>query len=365
MKAFRASILFSVAVLLAACHQTHYTLCGTVNGLADGDTLLLTTDMTDGVPSDTAIVSDGKFRMEGETDSVCLAMIYSAKRQEVNVTFFLDPGNTSITLSAVPGNSRVGGTTLNDRWQQHLDSVMVIGKEINRIAERIYSNNLPEAEQQKGMEQIEQLNNRFGRLVVKTTEKNIDNEFGYFLLTYYPEELIDMKTRSELITKLPAEMQQRPAILQMKQVIATMAKTAEGTTISDFSQPAPDGSELSIMSEIQKNKITVIDFWASWCGPCRQEMPFMIELYNQYKDKGLGIVGISLDQDHDAWVTTTAKLGITWPQMSDLQGWDNAAAKQFNVTSIPHTIVVDQSGKILRRGLRGQQLASFIAEQLK
>ena len=205
MKAFRASILFSVAVLLAACHQTHYTLCGTVNGLADGDTLLLTTDMTDGVPSDTAIVSDGKFRMEGETDSVCLAMIYSSKRQEVNVTFFLDPGNTSITLSEVPGNSRVGGTTLNDRWQQHLDSVMVIGKEINRIAEHIYGTNVTPEEQQKGMEQIEQLNKRFSALTIRTVEKNIDNEFGYFLLTNYPEEIIDKATRDRLLKKMQEE----------------------------------------------------------------------------------------------------------------------------------------------------------------
>lgn len=364
MKVSLTSILFSI-VLLSACGSNHFKINGTAEGVNNGDTLFLTHDLLTGTPSDTIVVKDGKFALEGTADSSSLCMIYCAKRNEINAPFFIEAGSINIHLTEKPGGSRVGGTLCNDQWQQLNDSVMAIGKEINRIAERIYSNNLPEAEQQKGMEQIEQLNNRFGRLVVKTTEKNIDNEFGYFLLTYYPEELIDMKTRSELITKLPAEMQQRPAILQMKQVTATMAKTAEGTTISDFSQPAPDGSELSIMSEIRKNKVTVIDFWASWCGPCCREIPFMIELYNQYKDKGLGIVGISLDQDHDAWVTTTAKLGITWPQMSDLQGWENAAAQHFNVTSIPHTIVVDQSGKILRRGLRGQQLASFIAEQLK
>ena len=91
----------------------------------------------------------------------------------------------------------------------------------------------------------------------------------------------------------------------------------------------------------------------------------MVELYNQYKDKGLGIVGISLDNDKDAWLTAVQQLNISWPQMSDLKGWENAAAQQFSISSIPHTIVVDQKGKILRRGLRGQELADFVAEQLK
>ena len=91
----------------------------------------------------------------------------------------------------------------------------------------------------------------------------------------------------------------------------------------------------------------------------------MIELYNDYKSRGLGIVGISLDQDKDAWISAIEKLNIPWAQMSDLQGWDNAVAKMFDVTSIPQTIVVDQKGKILRRGLRGEELKEYIEEYLK
>jgi peroxiredoxin len=88
-------------------------------------------------------------------------------------------------------------------------------------------------------------------------------------------------------------------------------------------------------------------------------------LYQQYQAQGLGIVGISLDQDGDAWKKAISDLQMTWTQMSDLKGWDNAAAKQFNITSIPHTVIVDQQGKILRRGLRGQELADFVADQLQ
>ena len=365
MKAFQTSILFSALLALTACHQTSYRINGTAEGLEEGDTLFLTCDMENGTPSDTIILEGGHFTLNGETDSVCLAMIYSANRHEVNAPFFLEPGNITVTLSETPGNSRVSGTDINNEWQRLNDSVMIFGKEINAIAEHIYAKNLDPDEQQKGMKRIDELNKRFADMIVRAVERNIDNEFGYFLLTNYPDELITSEARSKFIQQLPEKMRKRPAIRQMEEFLRQSAATAEGTTISDFKQQTPDGSELSIMSEVAKNRITVIDFWASWCGPCRQEMPFMLEMYNRYKDSGVGIVGVSLDSEHEAWVQAIAKMNIPWPQMSDLKGWDNAAAKQFSITAIPHTIVVDQHGKILRRGLRGEELDAFIAEQLK
>ena len=366
MKAFQASILFSAAVIaLTACHSNAYKISGKVEGLKDGDTLYVTNDLQTGIPTDTLIVKDGKFELSGETDSTYIAMIYSGARNELNAPFFVEPGNITIKLVETPGASRVGGTKCNEQWQELNDSVMTIGKEINRIAEHIYGNTIDEMEQQKGMEQIDKLNQRFSAVVIKTTEKNIKNEFGYFLLTYYPEELIDNQTRKKLIDKLPEEMQKRPVIQEMLSNLKQADKTAEGMTIKDFNQPGIDGTELSLMSEVAKNKITVIDFWASWCGPCRQEMPFMLEMFSKYKDKGLGIVGISLDEDSDSWKAATQQLNIPWIQMSDLKGWENAIAKHFCVNSIPHTIVVDQQGKILRRGLRGEKLEEFVAKQLK
>ena len=367
MKVSLTNTLYSALLIgaLTACQSTTYQVNGTIEGAADGDTLFLTSDLQSGIPSDTIFVEDGKFHISGEADSVRLCMIYSAKRNELNAPFFIEPGIISIQIKETPGASRVGGTKCNDEWQVLNDSVISIGKEINRIAEHIYGNTVTPEEQQKGMEAIDKLNQRFSRMVINTCEKNIRNEFGYFLLTYYPDELIDPSSRSRLIKLLPEEMRKREQIRVMEQSLEASAKTAEGATIPDFSQPAPDGTSLSIMSEVSQHRITIIDFWASWCGPCRQEIPFMIELYNKNKDKGLGIVGVSLDNDKDAWLTAIKQMNMPWAQMSDLNGWDNAAAKLFNITSIPHTIVVDQQGKILRHGLRGEALANFVAEQLQ
>lgn len=366
MKAFQASILFSiVAIAFAACQGNSYKIKGTAEGLSDGDTLFVTHDMDTGVPSDTLIVQDGRFTLSGATDSVELCMVYSMNCNEVNAAFFMEPGSITVHLSDKPGASRVGGTLCNDEWQTLNDSVIVIGKEINRIAEHIYGNNLPQKEQQKGMAQIEKLNKRFSALVVKTAEDNIDNEFGYFLLTYYPEDLIDNAARSKLIKQLPSEMKARPAIKQMEKLIEDALKTSEGATIKDFKQNSPDGEELSLLEEVKKNKITIIDFWASWCAPCRKEMPDMVQLYEQYQPKGLGIIGISLDTDRDAWVNTIKGLDMKWQQMSDLKGWENEISSYFQVTSIPHTVVVDKNGKILRRGLRSEQLGVLLQDLLK
>ncbi len=368
MRVFQTSILCSLlAIAMVSCQSNSYKLMGTVEGLSDGDTLLLTDDMINGTPSDTIILKDNTFTFKGtigEDKEAALCMIYSAKNNEINAAFIREPGEISVKLSATPGASRVSGTPCNDEWQRLNDSVMVIGKEINRIAEHIYGNTITQEEQQRGMDEIEKLNKRFAKVVVETTEKNIDNEFGYFLLTYYPEELIDNATRLRLIEKLSDERRQRPAIKDIEESIRRTAKTAEGATIPNFSQLTPDGEEMRIMTEVAKNKITIIDFWASWCGPCRQEMPFMLSLYESNKGRGLGIVGVSLDKDNDSWVAAIKKLQLPWPQMSDLKYWDNEVAKVFNITSIPHTIVVDQKGKILRRGLRGEELKQFIESEL-
>lgn len=109
----------------------------------------------------------------------------------------------------------------------------------------------------------------------------------------------------------------------------------------------------------------MIDFWASWCGPCRAEMPNVIKAYNEYKDKGFGVVGISLDNDAAAWKSAIKSLGIPWAQMSDLKGWQSAGAALYNVRAIPATVLIDQSGKIIAKDLRGDDLEAKLKELLK
>lgn len=142
------------------------------------------------------------------------------------------------------------------------------------------------------------------------------------------------------------------------------ADSAGNELVISFSMTDMNGNVVSVTDEFAKHEITVIDFWASWCGPCRQEMPNLVDTYNKYKDKGLGIVGVSLDEDKDQWTNAVSSMNMTWTQLSDLQGWHNSAAQMYGIQAIPFTIIVDKTGRVLEAGLRGEELGMYIADRL-
>ena len=133
-----------------------------------------------------------------------------------------------------------------------------------------------------------------------------------------------------------------------------------GGTPPDFSMETPEGELLSL-SDL-RGQVLLVDFWASWCGPCRKENPNVVRLYQQYKDKGFEILGVSLDSKRDRWLQAIEQDGLTWPHVSDLQGWKNAAAQLYGVSSIPHTVLLDAEGRIIARNLRGRALEQKLAE---
>ena len=111
-----------------------------------------------------------------------------------------------------------------------------------------------------------------------------------------------------------------------------------------------------------RGKVMLVDFWASWCGPCRKENPHVVELYHHYHDKGFDVLGVSLDKTKEPWLAAIEKDGLVWNHVSDLQGWSNQAAHLYGVTSIPHTVLVGKDGKIIARNLRGEQLTAKLKE---
>ncbi len=139
--------------------------------------------------------------------------------------------------------------------------------------------------------------------------------------------------------------------------------TAPGTQAPDINLPQPDGSKLALSS--LRGKYVLVDFWASWCGPCRQENPNVVRAYNQFKDKGFTIYSVSLDQDKGKWEKAIAADGLTWHHVSDLAGWQSVAGAAYGVKAIPQSFLLDPQGKIIAKNLRGEALAAKLAEVLK
>lgn len=180
-------------------------------------------------------------------------------------------------------------------------------------------------------------------------------------------QALDPDKYSDLYKSLDAGLSKKfpndKNVIMFHEVVERMLSTNIGQFAPEISLPSPDGKEIALSS--LKGKLVLIDFWASWCGPCRKEMPNVVKIYSKFKNKGFEIYGVSLDQDKEKWMEAITKDGINWPQVSDLKYWDNVAAKIYNVQGIPYTVLIDKDGKIIAKNLRGQELEKKIAEVLK
>ncbi len=180
-------------------------------------------------------------------------------------------------------------------------------------------------------------------------------------------QALDPDKYSDLYKSLDAGLSKKfpndKNVIMFHEVVERMLSTNIGQCAPEISLPSPDGKEIALSS--LKGKLVLIDFWASWCGPCRKEMPNVVKIYSKFKNKGFEIYGVSLDQDKEKWMEAITKDGINWPQVSDLKYWDNLAARIYNVQGIPYTVLIDKDGKIIAKNLRGQELEKKIAEVLK
>jgi len=149
-------------------------------------------------------------------------------------------------------------------------------------------------------------------------------------------------------------------IAPLKKKINTATGFGQGEVAPDFVQKTPEGKDLKL-SDL-RGKVVLVDFWASWCGPCRRENPHVKKLYEKYKEQGFEVLGVSLDRTAASWERAIEQDGLEWAHVSDLKGWKNEVAKMYSVSSIPHTILLDQEGRIIARKLRSQQLGQVLAE---
>jgi len=358
--------LFAAAAFVACSENKGYVVTGTVEGAADGDTVYLAAvEGRQLVNMDSTVIQNGTFTFKGVQDTAVSRYItYKAEGKEgLNIDFFLENGKISINLSEGTNDSATG-TLNNDAYQEIRVQVNEINGKMREIYESMSDTTLTDEQREAKGKEMNDLEEKQMAVVKSGIAKNITNLAGVTLLkqNYY---YMDVNELDPLMPQIPAAFDNDERIIRIKENVEKMKATAVGQKFTDFEMQTPEGETVKLSDYVGKGKVVLVDFWASWCGPCRREMPNLVEAYAKYKDKNFEIVGVSLDQSGDSWKEAIQKLNITWPQMSDLKYWNCEGARLYAVSSIPHTVLIDGEGVILARGLHGDGLQEKLAEVLK
>ena len=203
------------------------------------------------------------------------------------------------------------------------------------------------------------------KLFVDFCKENKDNKLPIAAITIH-QELMQWDAVSEIMEACEGKaFLQNPLVGSMLMMAQSQKERAVGTPLKDIAIPDAKGKLHKLSEYVGKGKIVLVDFWASWCGPCCKEMPNVVDAYAKYNSKGFEIVGVSLDQKKEPWLAAVKRLGMTWPQLSDLKGWKCEAAALYGVQAIPSNVLFDKDGKIMAVDLTGARLQQKLAELFK
>lgn len=345
--------LLIVIALCTSCTADGYRIKGAVEGALEGDVIYLST-VEDGtfVNLDSTTIQNGVFTFEGKQDKAVNRYIRTKNKvgntnRRLYTDFFLENGEIQVSITAMGGET--SGTPNNDAYQASRN-------EMYELQQKLAS--LPKEEQMKEFDKV------FTGVMKRAATKYIKMPVGvHFLKEAY--HFMNTDELAELLIQIPEDLSNDPAVIRMKDLVDRKKKCAVGQSFIDFEMIDPESKSIRLSDYVGKGKIILMDFWASWCGPCCKAIPDLIQLYDQYKDKGFEIIGISLDQDLKVWKGAIERLNIPWPQMSDLKAWKSEGARMYAVSTIPYTILLDAKGKIIANNLTLEELKTYLKENLK
>lgn len=364
-------MLIAVMCIFASCGEKvkKYSLSGTLPAEFEGKKVyMIDSYRKKHNRTDSTTVTQGKFTFEGVASDTPVVRFIKLEDKSKPALFVIEKGNMTLSIDSVNNMPAVKGGKLNDAYYTYRDSLISLMdnfEDLNKKWDDIAQNEklTPEKIAERKTE-FDNYEDKIGDQVCGFIKSNINNglgEYAFFTDTYFLkpeklEELLPLGTQNFKDTENLAKVESR--------VKATLA-TSEGKPYTDIKGLDLKGKETSLSNYVGKGKVVMIDFWASWCGPCRRAMPEFRNLYEKYKGKGLEIVGVSLDDNKADWEKASKDEKITWPQFSNLKGWNEPAAKAYGVQSIPNTVIIDKDGKIAARNLHGGELNQKLDELLK
>ena len=333
-------LIAAMAVMLCSCGKKNsYTITGNVTGLEG--TVTLMNDAGDDIAE--APVTDGQFTLQGTADEPSLALL--SNNDQPLAMIFLEPGkitvagekNEALKITGTKAND--SNTALNDRQYEIMERFYTAGSEEERQAI---------ADEMKGT-------------IAEAMDANLDNYFGLYLLT----SLMNEWNGDAIIAKLD---QFSPAVRETKLAgeIREHAEAKKNTDVGskyvDIILPDAEGNEIALSSVVGEGKYVLLDFWASWCGPCMMELPFLVKSYEMFHDKGFEIYGVSLDSEADAWKEAMADNKMTWINVAAMNDEEQKATKAYAIQSIPSNFLIGPDGTIVAKNLRGDDVKAKLAE---
>ncbi len=360
-------ILTAVAVSCTS-KEPHYVINGKIEGADSVTFLLQKRESGNYVKLDSATVVNGEFTIKGGKVDYPQIVYLMPKGLRGGLTFYLE--NSSITITGHIDSlyaARIKGSKTQDE-------VVELTGQIDPINDRISGliGEYRTAQSENNDSRMTELENQINDLYDETDRVKLEfvklHPSSFYAATLLSSMSYSMEAGEleELINAMDTAVSSSKPVMELKARVEVMKTVSVGKKAPDFTMNDVNDNPVSLSSVIGKSKLLLIDFWASWCGPCRQENPNVVKVWQEYNRKGFDVFGVSLDRPgaRESWIKAIRDDNLTWTQVSDLQYWDCAAAKLYAVYAIPANFLLDETGTIIARNLRGDDLHNKVKEIL-
>ena len=361
------NLIFALFILLAlaSCqsNSSKYSISGNIAGLDSG--MVYIVKPVDGKAKviDSTKLDNGHFTLSGTVTGLPEVAYLRYNDRTFFAQFFLDPSR--MTVKAYKDSLRatsVTGSPTTDVFNSYINELKNQAKEMQKYQQSYFQAQAKGDKQEMGRirANLEAANENMQVYAKNFVRENNNSVVAPFIIWSQLANQIGYKDLKALADTISPDLSASVYMKNLTKELDKMAKTAVGQVAPDFTMNDPEGNPVTLSS--LRGKYVMIDFWASWCGPCRHENPNVVAAYNKFKDKGFDIIGVSLDKKKEDWVKAIKDDHLDWHQVSDLNYWQNAAAQLYGVHAIPHSVLLDKEGRIIATDLRGDALQQKLSE---